>query len=189
VKRRTAVLLGWTAAASATGLVVALSAALAAERGDQRDRYRAAVVEQRRAAGQPAAPATRELRAGARPLCVRGAAGFASAAGAALGRGARRSDGTLDAEALAQVSSAAVEAERWAELAMAGPALPQRMGLGADGQPLAPATRLCDGAPAFGEAHVVAPGAPAITVSAEPAKATAKTKASPAKPKPKKPAR
>jgi len=50
---------------------------------------------------------------------------------------------------------------------MAGPALPQRMGLGGDGRALAPATRLCDGAPAFGEAHVVAPGAPLVTVVPE----------------------
>ena len=188
MKRRTAVLLGWASAASATGLVVALSAALAAERGDQRDGYRSAVIEQRRAAGQAAAPREREVRAGARPLCVRGAAGFASAAGEALGRGARGGDGRLDPVALAQVSSAAVEAERWAELAMAGPALPQRMGLGADGKEISPATRMCDGAPAFGEAHVVAPGAPPVTVpDAAPAKASKPVKA--AKKAPKKSAR
>jgi hypothetical protein len=178
MKRRTAVLLGWSAAATAAGMVVALSAALAGERGDQRERYRSAVIDQRRAAGKPAAPREQLVRSGARTACVSGASGFATAASAALGRGARGEGGALDPVALAQVSSAAVEAERWAEQAAAGPALPQRMGKGPDGEKVAPATVACDGAAAFTVAQVVAPGAPAVTapaakvpVAAKPAKA------------------
>lgn len=180
MKRRTAVLLGWSAAATAAGMVVALSAALAGERGDQRERYRSSVIDQRRSAGKPAAPREQLVRSGARTACVPGAAGFATAAGAALGRSVRGADGGLDPAALAQVSSAAVEAERWAELAAAGPALPQRMGLGAGGEKVAPATVLCDGAPAFTVAQVVAPGAPAVTAPVPAAAAPAKAKAPPA---------
>jgi len=182
VNRRTAVLFGWATAASATGLVVALSVALAAERAGERDRYRDDVVAQRRAVGKTPSSAQRPVRAGDRTMCVRGAAGFAVAAGEALGRGARREDGSLDAAALAQVSSAAVEAERWAELAAAGPALAQRMGLGPDGALVSPPRIVCDGAPAFAEARITAPGAPPVVPSSAPAKTKVKAKAIPAKP-------
>jgi len=190
VKRRTAVLLGWATAASATGLVVALSVALAAERAGERDRYGDAVVAQRRAVGKPGHRPERPVRIGERAMCVRGAGGFASAAGPALGRGARREDGSLDAAALAQVSSAAVEAGRWAEVAAAGPALPQRMGLGPDGEAVAPPLTTCDGAPALVAAQVAAPGVPvsappAATAPATPAKGKAKAKKPGSKAKPK----
>jgi hypothetical protein len=123
--------------------------------------YGGAIREQRRAVTRDAAAPLQAPDGGDVLLCARGATGFASAAAAAAGAPLRRSDGVVEPSVLAAVSSGAIEAGRWAEIAAGGPALPRRMGL-VNGAIVAPPEQRCDNAPAFAQARVSArPALPA----------------------------
>jgi hypothetical protein len=151
VSRRGAIAVGCAVALLAAAKVVWLSRDLAATtRAVQADHERAAAAQRRAAAaailpGEGAPPA-------AEPICVRGVGTFVSAA-ARTERARLVADGALDLAALARLSRRAVAAERYAEQAAAGPALPQRMGRapGPDGEwrPLAPDAIECDGRPSY----------------------------------------
>jgi|GEM_PF-2638821 len=182
-------------AIGAVGAIVVLGLGIPGERG----RYGRAVHDQRTDVTRLVPPAATTTRVGDRTLCARGVTGFASAAAAAYGAGLRDADGVIVPSALAAVSGAAIEADRWAEQgggggASPGPALPQRIGLDASGATVAPPEALCDGAMAFAQAEVSGRGLPAITAppvktvstepKAKPEKAKKKKKATAAKPKP-----
>jgi hypothetical protein len=121
-------------AAARTGLCAALAALVCAgflsirladaRRAEAVD-YRAAVIERDRAvaAFEPARPARRGLR-----VCPKAVDGYARAIATALGLRLLGAGGELDVAALARLSGLALTAERRAERAAAGPALPQRMG-------------------------------------------------------------
>lgn len=186
-------------AIGAAGAVVVLGLGLRGERG----RYGRAVRDQRNDVTRMAAAAAPDQAAGDRVLCARGVTGFASAAAAAYGQGLRDADGVIVPTALAAVSGAAIEADRWAEQggfdgATPGPALPQRVGLDASGATVAPPQAACaGGSTAFAQARVSGRGLPAdatpspsAAASSSKAKAKVKKKA-PAKkkPEPKRPAK
>lgn len=136
--------------------------------------YGAAVRDQRRAVTRAPAEPPRDGGEGDVLLCARGATGFASAAAQAAGSPLRRTDGIVEPSVLAAISSGAIEAGRWAEIAAGGPALPRRMGLAGDAI-VAPPEQRCDGTSAFAQARVsVRPGLPATP---PPIKAPASTKA------------
>jgi hypothetical protein len=123
--------------------------------------YGGAIRAQRRAVTRDAATPQQTTGGGDVLLCARGATGFASAAAAAAGAPLRRSDGVVEPSVLAAVSSGAIEAGRWAEIAAGGPALPRRMGL-VNGAIVAPHEERCDNGPAFAQARVSArPALPA----------------------------
>lgn len=137
--------------------------------------YGAAVRDQRRAVTRAPAEPPRDRGEGDVLLCARGATGFASAAAQAAGSPLRRTDGIVEPSVLAAISSGAIEAGRWAEIAAGGPALPRRMGLAGDAT-VAPPEQRCDGTSAFAQARVsVRPGLPA-TPPPPPIKAPASTK-------------
>ena len=155
--------------------------------------YGSAIRAQRRAVTRDATVPQRPPDGGDVLLCARGATTFASAAAMAAGAPLRRSDGVVEPTVLAAMSSAAVEAGRWAELAAGGPALPQRMGL-SGGAVVAPPEVRCEGAAAFAQARVrtrpalpATPPAPAVKAPTAPTKALKKRPArskAPAKPTP-----
>jgi hypothetical protein len=130
VNRRTAVLLGALVAALAAAEIVALSALLAAERRDDRERYAAAITRQRRAAGRTAPAPDHRVERASRPatFCVRGVDTFVATVHAGLHAQLLDDKGRLDVRELGQLSSLAIRAERYVEQASAGPGLPQRMG-------------------------------------------------------------
>jgi hypothetical protein len=148
--------------------------------------YGGAIRAQRRAVTRDAAPPPRAPGGGDVLLCARGATTFASAAADAAGTALRRTDGVVEPSVLAAMSSGAVEAGRWAEIAAGGPALPQRMGL-ANGAIVAPPEERCGGASAFAQARVSA--RPALPATPPPpavkAKGTKATKAGSKATKPK----
>lgn len=126
-------------AAARTGLAALLAALvcagflsirLADARRADAEQYRAAVIERDRAVAT--APPPRPPRRGVR-VCPRSADGYARAIATALGLRLLDSAGRLDTAALARLSGLALTAERRAERAAAGPALPQRMGRERDG--------------------------------------------------------
>lgn len=118
-------------------------------------RERALPLETRAALGararavrsRPAPPAARARR---RPvtLCLFGAATMARAVADTLHIDVLDRAGRLDPAALARLASLTLSAERRAERASGGEALPQRMGRQA-GRPLEPATVRCRGSAAF----------------------------------------
>lgn len=186
----------WLARLIAVGAVVTIIGLGLGIRGD-RGRYRAAALAQRtRVTREPIAGGS-AARVGDRPLCARGVTGFASAAAAVYGQGLRDADGVIVPTALAAVSSAAIEADRWAEQAgtagaAPGPALPQRVGLDNTGATVAPPQAVCEGAPAYAQARISGRGLPATAAATVtgPAKKPAKKPKQPAKqPAAKKPAR
>lgn len=128
MNRRTATLLGALVAIAAAALIIGLSGLLAAERQGDRERYAAAMARQRRAAGRAAPVTAAESRAPRAAFCVRGVDTFASTLRAALSLQLVDGQQRLDVAALRAVSSLAIRAERYVEQAVAGPALPQRMG-------------------------------------------------------------
>ncbi len=132
--------------AGAAGLAIALAALvatgflsirLADARREDAEQIRAAVIERDRAATPAAAPARAARRAGVK-VCPRSVDGYARAISIALGLRLLDEEGHLDTAALARLSGLALTAERRAERAAVGPALPQRMGRG-----IAPATAPC----------------------------------------------
>ena len=146
--------------------------------------YGSAIRAQRRAVTRDATVPQRAPDGGEVLLCARGATTFASAAAVAAGAPLRRSDGVVEPTVLAAMSSAAVEAGRWAELGAGGPALPQRMGL-AGGAVVAPPEVRCHQAPAFAQARVsVRPALPATPPTAPAVKAPASSKKGSSKAKP-----
>jgi hypothetical protein len=177
----------------ALGAIVVLGLGIPGERG----RYGRAVRDQRNDVTRLPAATGPSARAGERLLCARGVTGFASAAAAAYGQGLRDADGVIVPTALAAVSDAAIEADRWAEQggfdgATPGPALPQRVGLDGTGATVAPPQAACEGAQAFAQARISGrglPSGPAATTGPSTAK-TKKVKKSTKKPakKPTKPA-
>jgi len=114
------------AALVATGF---LSIRLADARREDAEHIRAALIERDRAAAPAAAPARAARRAGVN-VCPRSVDGYARAISIALGVRLLDKEGQLDTAALARLSGLALTAERRAERAAAGPALPQRMGRG-----------------------------------------------------------
>jgi len=136
VNRRTAILLGSFVAALAAAEIVVLSGLLAAERHDDRNRYRDAIARQRRAAGRRAHASTAEqARQAPTTFCVRGVETFAASASRTLQKPALNSIRHLDMSIFRELSNLAIRAERYVEQANAGPALPQRMGRSRVGDP------------------------------------------------------
>ena len=179
----------WLARALAGGAIAAIAVAGLAIPGE-RGRYARAVEVQRDEVTRLAAAGGSTAPGGDRVLCARGVGGFAGAAAAAFGAGLRDADNVIVPGALAAVSGAAIEADRWAEQggfdgATPGPALPQRVGLDAAGATVAPPTAACDGAPAFAQARISGRGLPAPG-TARPGPGPSSTKKKPAKKPPKK---
>lgn len=166
----------WIARVVGAAVVVAIAGVGAGIRGDH-GRYARAARDQRGEVTRTAATGAAAAPAGERWLCVRDAGGFASAAAAEYVTGLRDANGLIVPSALAALSGAAIEADRWAEQG-GGAALPQRVGLDATGKTIDPPRARCDGALAFASARVSARGLPAEAASAPAA-------ASPAKAKPK----
>jgi cell division septation protein DedD len=146
--------------------------------------YGGAIRAQRRAVTRDATIPQHPRGGGDVHLCARGATGYASAAAAAAGAPLRRSDGVVEPTVLAAMSSAAIEAGRWAEIGAGGPALPRRMGLDG-GAVVAPPELRCDNAPAFAQARVSA--RPALPATPPPPVRAPKDAAKPTKAKAKKP--
>ena len=175
--RRRLPAVAWGARVAAAGVVVAIAGVGVGIRGDD-GRYARVAHDQRgdvtrlAAVGGPVAPS------GERWLCVRGAAGFASAAAGEYLSGLRDADGVIVPAALAALSGAAIEADRWAEQG-GGAALPQRVGLDGSGATIKPAQARCDGALAFAQARISARGLPAevAPVASAPGSAATKKKA------------
>jgi hypothetical protein len=94
-------------------------------------------------------------------LCPHGADTLAAAVVARLSLGVTGKDGQLDLGQLARISSLALIAERRAERAAAGSALPQRMGRERSGkdrwEPVAPPTMACRGGKAYASVPVDLP--------------------------------
>lgn len=184
----------WLARVIAVGSVAAIVVLGLGIPGD-RGRYRRAVRDQRTAVTHQAPLAEAPAARGERVLCARGATGFASAAAALYGRGLRDADQIVVPVALAAVSGAAIEADRWAEQgggggASPGPALPQRVGLDDAGATVAPPQAPCEGGPAFALARISGHGLPADVdrpTSAASSAASSKAKAKAGKKKPSKP--
>ncbi|MEM9493002.1 MAG: hypothetical protein AAGC55_27885 [Myxococcota bacterium] len=129
MNRRMATLIGSIIAALAAGEMVVLSGLLAAERQGDRDRYQEAMTRQRRAAGHLArVAADKSSPTPPTRFCVRGVNTFVTTAKQQLQRELLDGGGRLDVSELRALSQLAVRAERYVELASAGPALPQRMG-------------------------------------------------------------
>ena len=122
------------AALVATGF---LSIRLADARREDAEQIRAARVARDHAAAPAAAPARAPRRAGVE-VCPRAVDGYARAISIALGLRLLDANRQLDTAALARLSGLALTAERRAERAAGGPALPQRMGRG-----IAPAAAPC----------------------------------------------
>ena len=108
------------------------------------------------ALGRSDAPDTKTIR-----LCPHGAETLAAAVVARLSLGVVGKDGLVDLGQLTRISSLALIAERRAEKAAAGGALPQRMGrekTGADSwSPVAPAAVPCRGGSAYASVPVDLP--------------------------------
>ena len=106
--------------------------------------------------GHPDAPETRTIR-----LCPHGAETLAAAVVARLSLGVVGTDGLVDLGQLARISSLALIAERRAEKAAAGGALPQRMGRVESApdkwEPEAPAQVPCRGGKAYASVPVDLP--------------------------------
>lgn len=106
--------------------------------------------------GRPDGPETRTIR-----LCPHGADTLAAAVVARLSLGVVGKDGLVDLGQLARISSLALIAERRAEKAAAGGALPQRMGreqIGPDRwEAVAPAQMPCRGGSAYASVPVDLP--------------------------------
>lgn len=159
------------AAVVAVGAIVVLGLDLEGERGH----YDQAVRFQRHQVASAATAPAPAVAAGERELCARGATGFASAAAAGYGAGLRDADGVIVPTALAAVSGAAIEANRWAEQGgqdgrAAGPALPQRVGLDDRNAQIEPAAARCGGERAYALARISGRGLPAVVpASAKPA--------------------
>ncbi len=178
----------WLARLIAVGAVAAIVVLGLGIRGE-RGRYGRAVRDQRNDVTKLAAATEPSTRGGERVLCARGVTGFASAAAAVYGAGLRDADGVIVPSALAAISGAAIEADRWAEQAGAdgatpGPALPQRVGLDLAGATVAPPQAACDGAQAFAQARVSGHGLPAAVT--KPTASSSSKKAAPKKMKKKK---
>ena len=178
MKRRRVPPVAWVARIVGAGVVVAITGLGVGIRGDH-GRYARAAHDQRTDVTRLAATGAVVVPAGERWLCVRGAAGFASAAAGEYVSGLRDADGVVVPAALAALSGAAVEADRWAEQG-GGAALPQRVGLDASGAALAPARAKCEGQPAFAQARISARGLPAQATPPAP------SVSAPSKKKPKK---
>ena len=129
MNRRMAVLSGSILAALAVAEIVVLSGLLAAERRDDRERYRDAMARQRRDAGRsiPVATAPRKSRT-PHTFCVHGVDTFATTARKTLDKELLDGQRRLDVGELCTISDLAMQAERYAETASGGPGLPQRMG-------------------------------------------------------------
>ena len=106
--------------------------------------------------GRPEVPETRTIR-----LCPHGAETLAAAVVARLSLGVVGKDGLVDLGQLARISSLALIAERRAEKAAAGGALPQRMGREQSGpdrwESVAPAQMPCRGGSAYASVPVDLP--------------------------------
>jgi hypothetical protein len=161
IRRGTAAALGGTIACAALVACVLGATGVADRRHDgarlylaERDALDAAAA--RAALGHPDAPETRTIR-----LCPHGADTLAAAVVARLALGVVGADGLVDLGQLARISSLALIAERRAEKAAAGGALPQRMGrekTGADRwQAVAPAAVPCRGGTAYASVPVDLP--------------------------------
>ncbi len=174
MKRRRVPATAWAARLAAVGVVLAVAGFGAGIRGDH-GRYGRATQDQRTEVTRRAATGGSVTPAGERWLCVRGAAGFASAAAAEYVTGLRDADGVIVPAALAALSGAAIEADRWAEQGGSA-ALPQRIGLDASGAEIAPARARCDGTLAFAQARISARGLPAEVTPAPTTKAPKGTK-------------
>ena len=194
MKRRRVPATAWVARLAAVGVVLAVAGFGAGIRGDH-GRYGRAAQDQRTDVTRLAATGGSAVPAGERWLCVRDAAGFASAAAAEYVTGLRDADGVIVPAALAALSGAAIEADRWAEQG-GGAALPQRIGLDASGAEIAPSRSRCAGTLAFAQARISARGLPAeVTPAPAPTKrpkgaggAKGPKSRRPGKPKPTKPA-
>jgi len=172
VSRRRLPAVAWLARLIAAGVVVAIAGVGVGIRGDH-GRYARATRDQRGDVTRLAATGGGPAASGERWLCVRGAGGFASAAAAEYVTGLRDADGVIVPAALAALSGAAIEADRWAEQG-GGAALPQRVGLDGSGAPIAPVQARCEGALAFAQARVSARGLPAEATAPPPPPATTK---------------
>jgi hypothetical protein len=166
VKRRSAIALGVPLVVACAFLLIGLSALLAADRRADRDSYQNALLGQRRAAGLSLHLPGRSSpeKTLDKEFCVRGVETFASVLHSGLGRSVIDSEGKLQPEVLASVSDLATRAERYAEVARAEPALPQRLGRQRDEagawRPLQPDTLACESGDAFVAFRVILPAEP-----------------------------
>jgi hypothetical protein len=149
----------WAARVAGAAVVLAIAGVGIGLRGDH-GRYARAARDQRADVTGAAAGGAAPVIAGERWLCVRGAGGFASAAAGEYVTGLRDADGVIVPAALAAISGAAIEANRWAEQG-GGAALLQRVGLDGEGATIDPPRARCEGALAFAQARVSARGLPA----------------------------
>jgi hypothetical protein len=168
----------WAARLGGAAVVLAIAGVGAGIRGDH-GRYARAARDQRGDVTRTAATGAVAASSGERWLCVRDAGGFASAAAGEYVTGLRDADGIIVPAALAALSGAAIEADRWAEQG-GGAALPQRVGLDEQGATIDPARARCEGALAFAQARVSARGLPADVAASTSAAAGTSTR--PAKP-------
>lgn len=161
IRRGAAAALGGSAACAALVACVLAATGVADRRHDRQRLYLAerdalAAAAGRASLGHPDAPATRTIR-----LCPHGADTLAAAVVARLALALVGPDGVVDLGALARVSSLALVAERRAERAAAGGALPQRMGRvrsGAGGwDAVAPPALPCRGGKAYASVPVDLP--------------------------------
>ncbi len=161
IRRATATAVGGTLACAALVACVLGATGVADRRHDRARLY----IAERDAQGataagaalaRPDAPDTRTIR-----LCPHGADTLAAAVVARLSLSVVGADGLVDLGQLARISSLALIAERRAEKAAAGGALPQRMGrerTGGDGwSPVAPAAVPCRGGSAYASVPVDLP--------------------------------
>lgn len=127
--RRAAVIVGCAVALAAAAELIVLSGFLAAERQGDRDRYADALSAQRRHAGKSLpVTAERATPSDATEFCVRGVDTFVVTADDSLESSIVTDDRRIDVDVLRRRSNLATRAERYVEQAVAGPALPQRMG-------------------------------------------------------------
>lgn len=159
MRRRVVPPAAWAARIGGVAVVLAIAGVGIGLRGDH-GRYARAARDQRGDVTRTAAVGAAPVTAGERWLCVQGAGGFASAAAGEYVTGLRDADGVIVPAALAAVSGAAIEADRWAEQG-GGAALPQRVGLDGKGATIDPPRARCEGALAFAQARVSARGLPA----------------------------
>jgi hypothetical protein len=161
IRRGAAAAIGGTIACA--GLVACVLAATGVS--DRRHDSRRAYLAERDALdaaaagaglGHPDAPETRTIR-----LCPHGAETLAAAVVARLSLGVVGNDGLVDLGQLARISSLALIAERRAEKAAAGGAMPQRMGRIESApdkwEPVAPAQVPCRGGKAYASVPVDLP--------------------------------
>jgi hypothetical protein len=161
IRRGAAAAIGGTIACA--GLVACVLAATGVS--DRRHDSRRAYLAERDALdaaaagaglGHPDAPETRTIR-----LCPHGAETLAAAVVARLSLGVVGNDGLVDLGQLARISSLALIAERRAEKAAAGGAMPQRMGRIESApdkwEPVVPAQVPCRGGKAYASVPVDLP--------------------------------